>query len=83
MEEHNYLLRKKQIAVASAQTAAIIEKMLYTTGMFLAIWAMLTDMRKTDSVMNLKSFLVSFCVIKNRPDDRDTSAGIDNKDALK
>jgi len=51
--------------------------------MSLVIWTTLTDMRKPDSMMNLKSFLVSSCVIKKRPDDRDISAGIENEDSGK
>jgi hypothetical protein len=77
------LPRKKKIAAASAKRAEIIRKLLYITDISLAIWITLTDMRKPDSAMNLKSFLVSSCVIKKRPDDSDKSAGIENKDSEK
>jgi hypothetical protein len=77
------LPRKKKIAAASAKRAEIIKKLLYITDISLAIWITLTDMRKPDSAMNLKSFLVSSCVIKKRPEDSYKSAGIENKDSEK
>lgn len=75
-----YLSRKKKIAVTSAKRAAITEKVLFILDMSPAIWAMLTNIRKPDNMMNLKSFLVSFCVMKKRPDEIDNRAGIEYKE---
>lgn len=66
--------------MTSAKRAAITEKVLFILDMSPAIWAMLTNIRKPDNMMNLKSFLVSFCVMKKRPDEIDNRAGIEYKE---